>query len=182
MSRVLRIDGKVDQSFRWNQRRPAAPSVSADKEALRARVVPVHRLPLRPQDMEVRLAEQRDRIPAAPAVGRPDQPQMRGQLVSQIGMSRSKEDLRRDEREAHRVLVAVADPACLLSIWKQLEHAGVGGDVEDGPLGVEAEPVHMLGPGILRLERCPGELLRGGLLIGAATTRSDEKSSYNCGG
>jgi len=42
--------------------------------------------------------------------------------------------------------------------------------------------VHVLRPGILRLERHAGELLRGGLLIGAATTRSDEKRSYNCGG
>ena len=40
----------------------------------------------------------------------------------------------------------------------------------------------MLGPGILRLERYPGELLRGGLLIGAATTRSEKKHSYDRSG
>jgi len=35
----------------------------------------------------------------------------------------------------------------------------------------------MLGPGILRLEQCSRELIRGSLLIGAATTRSDKKRS-----
>ena len=53
------------------------------------------------------------------------------------------------------------------------------GDVKDAPLRVVAEPMHVNRPRILRLERYPGELLRGGLLIGAATTGHGKKRGCN---
>ena len=97
-------------------------------------------------------------------------------------MPGAEKELGRDEREAHRVLVAVPDPARLRGVRKKLEHPGVGGDVEDVLLRVVAEAVDVDRPGILRFERYSREPLRGSLLIGAATTGHNEQPGYNRNG
>jgi hypothetical protein len=102
--------------------------------------------------MEVGLAGERDRLPRLASVGRFDQPEQRRQALRlrlvEVRVPRAEEAVRADDREAHRVLVAVADALGLPFALVDAVEAGVGGDEERVVGRVHAETVHVHRPGV----------------------------------
>jgi hypothetical protein len=76
-----RSDGNVDERAGFVELVPAAAAVGADEEPIAGGVVAVDALAGGTKDVEVRLAEKRDRLPALARVGRLDQAQPRRQVL-----------------------------------------------------------------------------------------------------
>ena len=111
--RVVRIHRQGDQRLRHGSLLPCLAGIRADQELRRAG------LPIRPEtidprsvgfeDVEVRLAAQRYRLPRLTSVARLDQAEERRQVVATVRMTRAQEAIGGDNGEAHRVLIAIAD-------------------------------------------------------------------------
>ncbi len=93
--------------------------------------------------VEVDLAGERAAGPRVACIGRLDEPQPGGLAFSEpggIGVAAAEEAVRPDHGEAHGVLLGLAHPADG-PVVRDLEDAGVGGDLEPAVRRVDAEPV-----------------------------------------
>ena len=89
--------------------------------------------------MEVRLAEQRQRLPALAAVAGADQAEQWREILARVRVARAEEAVGTDDGEAHRVLLVIADALGLAA--GVAKEPGVGGDVERAVLRVDSESV-----------------------------------------
>jgi len=112
--RVARVDGEIDECpRRLGQLGPRASFVAACEKAPVRAVEAVDTASRRAQDVEVGLAEQRDRAEGLAGVGRDDQAEARRQVLARAGVPGPEEAVRAHDREAHHVLAARSDRARL---------------------------------------------------------------------
>jgi hypothetical protein len=121
--------------------------------------------------MEVRFARERDRRPGPSFVLRSNEAEERRRPILEIASVRvagAEEQIRPRNREAHRVLILVADPLRLGLAPLNSVEPGVRSDEERPVARVETETVNMNRTGIIR--RDPRKRLR---FLAAAATRDD---------
>ena len=169
MVRAPRVDGEVQERFGRGALVPRATRVPGDQQPRLRGVEPVDVRARRTQDVEVRLAQQRDRIPGPPAVLGSDQPEQRWKLGARVRMARAEEPVRPDHREAHRVLVEIADASRPPLARHRPEQPCVSGDDERAVAWIDPKPVDMLRARVRR----PTALLRR-VRIAAATARQED--------
>lgn len=115
--------------------------------------------------VEVDIASERDRLPAAACVAGLDESE-EGRIAGLAGMPGAKEAIRPDDAEAHGVLEQAGDACRCNVVWGDAEQAGVGGDHESSVGRIAAQPVDMDDAGVRRSGR--RRILRG-----APTARED---------
>lgn len=119
------------------------------------------------EDVEVRLALESERLPGLAGVGGLDQPQVSGQILTEVRVAAVEEVARADDGERHRVLIPVGDaarPAALVDVAE----AEAGGDVEAVVGRIDAETMDVTDARVL----IGGRRCRRGVLGAAAREES----------
>lgn len=122
--------------------------------------------------MEVGFAGQGHAVPRPATVARLDEPEMRREVLTQVGMTGADQAVRAGDREAHEVLIRLAHALDFRLTLGGREEAAMSCDEEGSVFRVRAEAVDVTG----LLHRARGiDLLIGDRCVAATTGGQHER-------